>query len=301
MDFIDKIIKNKNKNTKKKFQKSQCHPKQFTSKYKKSGSCLDKNILKDMKHIWNKRYPDNKINSCQPKLIWQSMKDKLRHTCTNEMCWIDNTIKDVNKKNLLKKRLFAPLTPKAWKTNKNEWLSSIEITNVMKQYEDTYNNFKFFGPSPIDYDTIEYNNNCVWPEICNISVKKLLDAGKSNLGFVFNTDKHDEEGSHWISMFVDLNKKVIFFFDSNGLKEPRQITKLKKKISGQCDKHCKLSMKLDTNYPFEHQRGDGQCGMYCLYFIISVLKGKHNLNYFKKKRISDTQVQKLRNVYFNNI
>ncbi len=60
-------------------------------------------------------------------------------------------------------------------------------------------------------------------------------------------------------------------------------------------------MKIDTNHPFEHQKKDGECGMYCLYFIISLLKGKHNLNYFKTKRIPDKKVQELRNSYFNNI
>lgn len=301
MEFIDTIMKINHKKTKKKFHTMKCHPKTLISKNKTMKSCLDKNLLKHMKNIWNKRYPDNKINSCQPKLIWQSMKDKLKHSCSNEMCWIDKTIKDKNKKNRLKKQLFAPFTPKSWKDNKNEWLSSIEIMNVMKQYEDTYDNFKFFGPSPIDYDTIEYNRNCVWPEICNINMKQLLEQKKTNLGFIFNTDKHDQEGSHWIAMYVDLNKHIIFFFDSNGTKEPRQITKLKKKISKQCEKYCNLKMKIDTNHPFEHQKKDGECGMYCLYFIISLLKGKHNLNYFKTKRIPDKKVQELRNSYFNNI
>ena len=41
--------------------------------------------------------------------------------------------------------------------------------------------------------------------------------------------------------------------------------------------------------------------LYCLYFIISLLNKKHNFDYFKKKRIADKHVEKLRNVYFNKI
>lgn len=299
MEIINKILK-KNK-TSKKFNNTQCHPKQITYKKKSFNSCFKENTLNDIKNIWNKRYPDNKIISCHPKLIWQSLKSKLINTCTNEMCWIDNIIKNKSKKNKLKQQLFAPVTPKSWKTNNNEWLSSVEIMDVMKQYEDTYNNFKFFGPSPIDYDTIEYNNSCVWPELCNINIKNLLEKDKKKVGFIFNTDKHYQDGSHWIAMFLDLDKNIIFFFDSNGTKEPREITKLKKKIQKQCIEKCKIKIKLDSNYPFEHQKKDGECGMYCLYFIISLIKKSHNFNYFKTKKIPDKKMNKFRNIYFNNI
>ena len=36
--------------------------------------------------------------------------------------------------------------------NKNTWLNSLDISRVMKQYEDNYKNFRFLGPSPIDFN-----------------------------------------------------------------------------------------------------------------------------------------------------
>ena len=42
--------------------------------------------------------------------------------------------------------------PLKWKENKNEWLNTLDIEAVMKQYEKKYNNFIFIGPVPIDFD-----------------------------------------------------------------------------------------------------------------------------------------------------
>ena len=51
--------------------------------------------------------------------------------------------------------------PESWKKKPNEWLSSVDITKVMKQYGSAYRDFEFLGPSPIDYDTHKYNGECV--------------------------------------------------------------------------------------------------------------------------------------------
>ena len=44
----------------------------------------------------------------------------------------------------------------------------------MKQYEFVNKDFRFIGPSPIDYNTIK-NGICVYPELCNMDIKKLKD------------------------------------------------------------------------------------------------------------------------------
>ena len=38
----------------------------------------------------------------------------------------------------LKKYTFAPKAPDEWKENPTEWLTSIDILEVMKQYEKKY-------------------------------------------------------------------------------------------------------------------------------------------------------------------
>ena len=126
------------------------------------------------------------------------------------MCWIDKTFNG-KENNKIKKKLFAPKTPHSWKSNINEWLSSTDILNVMRQYEEAYPEFKFYGPAPIDFNTNLYDDKCVWPEICNINIKELKEEGKTKIGFIFNTDKHYESGSHWIAMYLDLSKNIFSF------------------------------------------------------------------------------------------
>ena len=70
-----------------------------------------------------------------------------------------------------------------------------------------------------------------------------------------------------------------------------------KKIYNQCKEKCEMNIKLDSNHPLVHQHTDTECGMYCLYFIVSLLKNKHNFHYFKKKRIPDKHVENFRQIY----
>lgn len=47
----------------------------------------------------------------------------------------------------------------------------------------------------------------------------------------------------------------------------------------------------------KHQSGDTECGVYSLYFIINMIKD--SAKKIKTKKISDAQMEKYRNVYFN--
>ena len=81
----------------------------------------------------------------------------------------------------------------------------------MKQYEKKYPKFDFIGPSPIDYDKHLAYGECVWEELCEFSLKKSLSEGKTQIGIIFNLDKHNEDGSHWIAMYINADKKHIYF------------------------------------------------------------------------------------------
>ena len=47
-----------------------------------------------------------------------------------------------------------------------------------------------------------------------------------------------------------------------------------------------------------HQFSNSECGMYCLYFIIRMLKGD-SFSKFTSKKIPDKFMMKLRKIYFN--
>jgi hypothetical protein len=125
--------------------------------------------------------------------------------------------------------------------------------------------------------------------------------GISKIGIIFNTDPHDKSGAHWISLFINLKKKIIFFFDSNGTKIPKEVKEFSNRVISQgltLDKPIDLT--FDQNAPFVHQEGNTECGMYSLYLIISLISDAHNYKFFKETKISDEAMEKMRDRYFNN-
>jgi Ulp1 family protease len=126
----------------------------------------------------------------------------------------------------------------------------------------------------------------------------LIKKGKTKIGIIFNLDPHYLEGSHWISMFINVKKGYIFFFDSNGEAAPAQVKKLANRIIKQ-GKEIGLNLEFYQNHPKEHQKGNTECGMYSLYLIIQLLTGTHDYKFFMNERVPDKNMQELRKEYFN--
>lgn len=261
-------------------------------------TCYSDSSLLKLRNLWNVRHPDRRINTEEPREIWNHLKTNMSNVCETESCWLrQKFIKEGLDKELLQ-FTFAPKSPDNWKKNPNEWLSSVDIENVMKQYEHKYPSFQFIGPSPIDFDTIKMYDQCVWEELCKFDLYSYLHSGKTKIGIVFNTDPHYKGGTHWVALFINVPKKYIYYFDSNGNQPQNEVNKFidRVKIQGQ---NLGIDFNLMSNYPFEHQREDSECGMYVLYFIIQLLTNKKDISFFGKTRISDEEMNKLRNEYFN--
>ena len=277
-------------NKTKKFRKFNCAPGKGNNY-----TCYDNNSLNIIKKLWNIKHPDDKIKDKNPKQIWIKLKDKFSNICNNEFCWMETEFtKNKLNKRLLKQR-FAPFHPRHWNIDKNAWLSSTDIIKVMKGYEDNYTNFNFIGPSPIDFDNKLSDKLCVYNELCNFNLEKFIKKNINKIGFIFNTDPHYKSGSHWIALYLDTKKNILFFFDSNGDIIPQQVKKLSNRILDQ-SKTLNLNLKYDDNYKVNHQKSNTECGMYCLYFIITLLKDQYNTEHFKKKIIKDDLMESYRNI-----
>jgi hypothetical protein len=293
----DKIIKNKSnqKTNSKTFKINvRCSPKKRENDY----TCYSDDSLLKLRNFWNIRHPDRRINTEEPREIWNELKIKMSNVCESESCWLRQKFIKVNADKELLNFTFAPKSPESWKKNPNEWLSSVDIEKVMKQYEQAYPSFQFIGPSPIDFDSLKLYDQCVWEDLCKFDLYNYLHNGKTKIGIVFNTDPHYERGSHWIALFININKKYIYYFDSNGNQAPDEIKTFidRVKIQGQ---KIGLNFNIMSNYPFEHQKQNSECGMYVLYFITQLITNKKEPSYFSKVRISDEEMSKLRNEYFN--
>ena len=292
-----KTLKNsKSKKSGGQLQKLRCSPKE---KGKINNfSCYTDESLYKLRDIWNARHPDALINSNDPREIHNTLTKYLSNVCNKESCWL--------KQGFVKGKVssdmadsFAPESPKEWKNNPNDWLSSLEIVKVMKQYEKAYKCFDFIGPSPIDFDTKKLYGECVWEELCHFNLKQQIDKGKTKIGVIFNTDPHNKPGQHWMSLFINIKKKQIFFFDSVGDKAPRQVMKLVNRIKKQGNA-IGIKFDFDQNHPVEHQYGNTECGVYSIFFIVHMLEDKLTEHYFKTHILKDEYMEKFRKIYFND-
>jgi hypothetical protein len=276
-------------------KKVMCSPKD--KKELNAFTCYTDNNLYKMRDLWNLRHPDIEIITNDPKEIHASLTNYMSNACNKESCWLKQNFIDIKTKNELTDS-FAPKIPDEWKKNPNEWLSSVDIMNVMKQYEKAYKCFDFIGPTPIDFDKKLLYGECVWDELCNFSLEDQIKKGKTKIGIVFNTDPHNKDGEHWISMFINIKKMKIFFFDSAGDKAPKKVMTLAKRIIKQ-GKKLNMKFVFDQNHPVEHQYGDSECGIYSLFFISHMLEDKFTENYLKTHILKDKYMHKFRKVYFN--
>lgn len=279
------------------FKKLRCSPKEKNKI--NSFSCYTNDSLYKLRDQWNKRHSNKMIKTNDSKEIHSMLSSYLNNVCKTESCWLKQN-KDFGKISEDIIDSFAPESPSEWKTNPNEWLSSVDIDKVMNQYKKAYKCFEFIGPSPIDFDTKTSHGECVWNELCNFSLANQIKKGKNKIGIIFNTDPHNKSGSHWISLFINIKKKIIFFFDSVGTKPSKEIMKLVNRIIEQGNKlNPKINFKFEDNNGVEHQNENTECGIYSLFFIIHMLQDKTSESFYKTHIIKDDQIQNYRKIYFN--
>ena len=223
-----------------------------------------------------------------------------RTRCKTERCWLEKATMDANKKKELLKTYFRPTKPSGWDADPDEWLDSNNIADVLRQYEEVYPEFKFFGTNPIDFaapdpytEGAAEKGKCLEDAICKLNLKEMESNGKTKLGFVYNLDPSDKGGSHWIASFTDIPAHRTYYFDSYGMKPPPQIARFMRSLTLQDP-----LMKLEYNSR-RFQFGDSECGMYSIYFIISMLEGD-NFRKFCRRAPRDGVMLELRHVFFNS-
>jgi hypothetical protein len=275
-----------------------------------SYTCYSKDVLNKIKKAYNQEHIQDPIKATDTEEIAKELRRRLSSKCEKEDCWLNLLPKD--QRDFLDEMVFAPDQPKEWESNPDEWLSNFDIANVLKQYEKTYPHFRFLGPSPIDFDTKMKDGKCVWEDICQFSLADFRRRNITDIGFVFNLDDHDEPGSHWTSMYLSIPHRMLFYFDSAMTKDdqelPPEIISLKTRILDQA-KEAGIPLKFDHNVK-QHQYQNTECGMYSLYFILTLLTGKcggldrpigfdQAIRRFKFKRIPDKAVFAFRDRYYN--
>ena len=271
-------------------------------------SCFTLEALRKIASKWNEEHKDRKIefsDSTTGKILWSSINNVMKSKCNNEVCWMKQ---DFIKNSTLARELlknFKPFMPKTWSENPREWLNTIDIRDVMNQYEIKYPAFEFIGPVPMDFDKKLGFGECVVDELCKINLDTLKKKGKSKIGVIFNLDKHTQSGSHWVAMNCNTENGEICYWDSYGLEPNKEIVVLMNRLKeqgnklGNKNKDNNIEMKIKINDK-RHQYKNSECGMYCIYFITSLLDGKTFENVVQTIIDDDTMNGK-RNDFYNKM
>jgi hypothetical protein len=227
--------------------------------------------------------------SSGPSLLPELKAIMRKQKCATEFCVVKNT-PAVTQKSFLD--YFRPEKPKEWDKKEKEWLDSFNIEDVMKQYEAADPSFEFIGPVPIDFDKQLSFGKCVVDELCKLDLNTKNQSNKKNkLGIVFNLDPHDKPGSHWVCGFVDIPNKAAYYFDSYGYEPPHQIIKFLKRCKEQ---GCETIQWNDIR----HQRKGSECGMYCLFVIICLLRNQKSFHDICKHVVDDATMNAFRDILF---
>jgi hypothetical protein len=258
-------------------------------------SCFDRAGLLHIIKKYNNKY-DHKIAynvRMTNRELWNSIRDGMAQTCGDqEWCWLDQ---DFLKHDSTVKKYYKPPKPKT----PTKWLATSDIDGVLKQYEEIYPDFFFMGTVPIDFDE-------VIDDYKNIDLCRMYQGGGAitkghpirRYGFVFNLDPHDQRGSHWVCMFMNLagHDQFIGFFDSYGQPPPAQIKQLIAKLKSQAKSCLGVDLKYKCN-TVRHQQKNTECGVYCLYFIYQCLRGL-SFETITENIILDNDVNQFRHFFF---
>jgi hypothetical protein len=267
----------------------QCHPR--IGAVRPSEGCLPRDILEKAAEALQIKVPKSTT------ALRKQLEKAIKVEPVNEYSFLQALPLPSSEKLKAKKTYLRPPMPKEWIQKPNTWLDSINIMDVMNQYEEAYDNFEFIGPLPIDFAAKnpykQQSQECLINEICQFRVDEAARNGTEYVGIIYNLDRHYEGGSHWVANFIDIKNKSCTYFDSYGVSVPKDIAKFMKWLTTH-----NYSIKNLYYNAKRLQMKNSECGMYSLYFIIRMLAGD-DLKTFLKHNVSDEDMLQMRKYLFS--
>jgi hypothetical protein len=191
---------------------------------------------------------------------------------------------------------LPPSCPTAWRENDRTWLTNFDILDVMSQYETRYRSFHFAGVFPVDASQRDREGTCVVDTMCALDVR-ALSRRYAQLGFVFNLDRHDQPGSHWVAVYVGLRPSLpnygVYYFDSVGQEPPAELAAfLNSVVARMNDPRFRRVVNTERK-----QYKNTECGMFSINFLVQCLQ-RRRFDSIVRDRVFDDQVHRLRYAHF---
>lgn len=245
-----------------------------------------------------------KLNQSKTALL-KSLKRQLNTICGDaQHCWVQQEFISPHTRNTILNNALRPLKPKEWYDNPKTWLNTYDILKVMKQYEKRYNDFSFLGVFPIDFQAKDENGQCIASGMCDFNIKRLLSKDKKRFAMILNLDKHNEPGSHWVSLYCNMspnrNNFGIYYYDSVAYAPPKEVALFMKNVKTQIINHfdkdtsSKFTMKHNK---IQKQFANTECGVFSEVFLTQICKDIKYEDICAKMK-TDSEINKIRDVLY---
>jgi hypothetical protein len=286
--------------------------------YKRDKTCFTRAALLRLVESWNSSNPTKQIRSYKNKNkkdLWNALNDRMSDICKGndkEVCWVD-ALQGARPKREVAKSI-RPAKPKSWLRNEYTWLTNIDIENVMQQYDisdkPSYK-YKFLGVYPIDFEAKSMFGTCLFEEFCKLNIPDLYKQGVRYVGLITNLDKHDQNGSHWTSLFICIDHSLpsfgAYYYDSVASAPPDEISAFIHNVRKQVAtmQGVNINKFVITYNRHRHQRGNTECGVFSMAYQLRWLRhlemDPKNATFDKivqDNHINDQTVHQLRNTLF---
>jgi Ulp1 family protease len=117
------------------------------------------------------------------------------------------------------------------------------------------------------------------------------------LGMILNLDSHDQPGSHWVAVYIDVLGGTVEYFDSVGEPPTRNIKRVLSFLCRELTGKCKLTQFKTVINSKKFQIENTECGIYSIYYIVSRILGIPSKDIISNV-IRDVQMNKYRDVLY---
>jgi hypothetical protein len=253
-------------------------------------SCFNRKALVELATQWNRRRPDDPVDTSLGRHeLLVEMRRRMMSICKDrEACWVDV---------LPAPTALTQIKPIAPHHTPYSWLRTNDITETVTRFcKDARIHHAFLGVFPIDFAAHDNLGRCVSNLMCSLDVRKIASP---HFSAVFNTDSHTKPGAHWICSFSHIDPAHpdygFNFYDSYGDRPPKEVRELAHAVAAK--------IKVDRPFPLRynkhvHQRRPGQCGMFCIAFLMAMASGIGFDEYCASPHVRDAAMAEMRKQVF---
>lgn len=289
-----------------------CSPKRFGEKSNDGiQTCLSLEELRLIANDYNQAvHKKHAISLEQTKeALYTDIRKHLSKYCggdhNHEYCWVDQKFISHNTKAKLSDA-FRPKKPLEWYKNKHTWLNTFDILDVMKQYEGYYSDFVFMGVYPIDFQSTypDEPSRCIGKVFCMFDIyKHVLNMDKKRFAVVLNLDYHNEPGSHWVSLYCNLDSSKenfgVFYYDSVASPPPQEVITFMKQVEQQVQVLLKPKKTFVVDFnKVQKQTENSECGVFSMVFLTQMLKEQYAFSHVCEHMRKDKDMNQIRDVLY---